>query len=461
LDTQEAAPFFHYSLAKLFRVKLTPKLYDQLCMLVDANLSSQMGMGEFVSFVAVVKSIEYKALQDEEFAQKLFNNKMKYSSSSSSHNGARSSSTMNNENHADKKTPQVVRQGNHHLHEETKQEFVASHNKPLSSLLEGDDGMMVQQDDEVSVRLAKSLKTISKSFDEEGSIWDKAMLQVNQEDLETGWDSILRAVNGVEYNDSSSSSSSSSSSITTAAATTLNDLRKDDDATILEKKIQNLFKNVDSDGTGDLDIHELAIGLATVCGIYLSDKQINALANSMDVDGDGTISLDEFTMQIQAMKIHREKERDKEEADLIMKAIMRNESKSIETAVSEAKLKQRTVDTSVSAGAGGGESKWNMDENKSFGDGDSPASTKTQGTTIHVQMSSQSSRNDEKKSFVEIQSLLSKRTILAKKLVEMKEELMSLDATEAVGALIGRLSKNGRRRPHFFFFFPLFECVTK
>lgn len=295
-----------------YKVDLTPKEYEALGMVVDANLTSEIGMGEFVTFLAVLKHMENRARNDDVFSNRIF--KMELS---------------NNKELAGNKEEN---------HEEDKME-----SKIESSRDEDDD-----DDEDFGTHLTRSLRHTSNSF-REGSIWDKAMLQVNHEVLKTGWDAILRAINGIEIPP------------VTAEKKKLGDLFKGknkhggkqssatvediplpyDPNSILSQKIAILFNKVDSDGSGGMDIHELGKGLEA-CDIFLNEKQINALANAMDVDGDGMVTLPEFQTQIHNMKLHRENEIEKEDMDLMTKAIMKNEIKKEreEDLLRDAKIKE-------------------------------------------------------------------------------------------------------------------------
>jgi|MDSY01.1.fsa_nt_gb Ca2+-binding EF-hand superfamily protein len=71
----------------------------------------------------------------------------------------------------------------------------------------------------------------------------------------------------------------------------------DKDPNVWERNLKLLFINFDSDGSGDIDLDELAQGLASL-GIELLRDQLVALRNEMDFDGDGQISLREFSIAV-------------------------------------------------------------------------------------------------------------------------------------------------------------------
>jgi len=207
LDMQEIAPFFHYSIASLFDCELTPKMFESLFYLVDTTLTSDVGLGEFVTMISILKQMQNKAKSDPEFRHQLF--------------GA-----LNR-----KQIPPIAGE-------------ITDNNKPKSK-------------------------------------WDLAMERVDKESLDVAWDTILRSINGVPGDS-------------------------------IAEKVNSLFKDFDSDGTGELDLHELGAGLKS-CGIRLNERQLDVLAKSVDIDGDGNISFGEFAIQVEKVIHDREmlKEREK------------------------------------------------------------------------------------------------------------------------------------------------------
>ena len=55
-----------------------------------------------------------------------------------------------------------------------------------------------------------------------------------------------------------------------------------------------VFREIDVDGSGDLDVEELGLML-NAKGVYLSEAEIQQLFEKVDLDGDGAIDLEEFT----------------------------------------------------------------------------------------------------------------------------------------------------------------------
>ena len=58
--------------------------------------------------------------------------------------------------------------------------------------------------------------------------------------------------------------------------------------------LQQLFKYVDADKSGYIDKEELAVALSLLGFKWLKEKQVNAIFERADVNGDGMISLEEF-----------------------------------------------------------------------------------------------------------------------------------------------------------------------
>ena len=68
----------------------------------------------------------------------------------------------------------------------------------------------------------------------------------------------------------------------------------DRDPNVWERNLKLMFQQFDADGSGNIDLGELAAGLTSL-GIQLLQDQLVALRNEMDFDGDGQISLSEFS----------------------------------------------------------------------------------------------------------------------------------------------------------------------
>lgn len=59
------------------------------------------------------------------------------------------------------------------------------------------------------------------------------------------------------------------------------------------KELQTLFREIDVDGSGELDIYEV-IGLAEKLGITTPPEEIGQMFREIDTNGDGMVSFDEF-----------------------------------------------------------------------------------------------------------------------------------------------------------------------
>ena len=66
-----------------------------------------------------------------------------------------------------------------------------------------------------------------------------------------------------------------------------------------ERSVATLFKAFDKDGSGSIDVAELASGLVSL-GVSLSPDQVMAIREDLDSNGDGTISKGEFEAAIKS-----------------------------------------------------------------------------------------------------------------------------------------------------------------
>jgi Ca2+-binding EF-hand superfamily protein len=64
------------------------------------------------------------------------------------------------------------------------------------------------------------------------------------------------------------------------------------------KNVTNVFKNWDENGDGFLDKYELGILMFALCGMTLSEKELDQLFKSFDVNNDGNISLKELNSKL-------------------------------------------------------------------------------------------------------------------------------------------------------------------
>jgi len=74
LDLNELSPFFHYTLDYLFEVEITSKQCEALFFLIDSNQATEVGLGEFISFIKILKEMQNKMKEDPNYASKIFNN---------------------------------------------------------------------------------------------------------------------------------------------------------------------------------------------------------------------------------------------------------------------------------------------------------------------------------------------------------------------------------------------------
>ena len=59
------------------------------------------------------------------------------------------------------------------------------------------------------------------------------------------------------------------------------------------KAVTKMFRDLDLDGSGDVDIAEFVGGMKKL-GLELTDAQFSALHHDCDTDGDGSLTLKEF-----------------------------------------------------------------------------------------------------------------------------------------------------------------------
>mmetsp|Transcript_11940 Transcript_11940/g.18035 ORF Transcript_11940/g.18035 Transcript_11940/m.18035 type:complete len:225 (+) Transcript_11940:133-807(+) len=66
------------------------------------------------------------------------------------------------------------------------------------------------------------------------------------------------------------------------------------DSVIGQTVLQQLFKYVDADNSGYIDKEELSVALSLLGFKWLKEKQVNAIFDRADKNGDGIISMEEF-----------------------------------------------------------------------------------------------------------------------------------------------------------------------
>jgi Ca2+-binding EF-hand superfamily protein len=250
LDMSEIGPFLYYAVAHMFQVELTTQQFESIFYLLDTNHSSEVGIGEVVLLLSVMKNMSRQAKKDMKYAQKLFSGSKRIYEPSAV-NEPKSTNNSHNINSTTKSSPPTPH------------------------------GM---------IKKAASIRNSNGSGGYK-SLWDQSMDRVDKDTLDTAWESILRSINGIEGNS-------------------------------LGEKVTTMFKDFDSDGTGALDLSELGAGLKA-CGIRLNDRQINVLAKSIDVDGDGTVSFEEFAIKITDVRHELAVQKDEEDMLKMEKALIK------------------------------------------------------------------------------------------------------------------------------------------
>ena len=125
------------------------------------------------------------------------------------------------------------------------------------------------------------------TFDEKSSAksWNDAMERVDAAAIEQAWDAVLTSINAEKGSG-------------------------------FDEKMRNLFSKFDSDGEAALDYTEIEAGMVMV-GVRLTARQMGSFIQSIDVDGDGDLSVEEFydrIKEVQAEKSARRLQRLKREA---------------------------------------------------------------------------------------------------------------------------------------------------
>eukprot|EP00615_Pteridomonas_danica_P008719 CAMPEP_0114332594 /NCGR_PEP_ID=MMETSP0101-20121206/3189_1 /TAXON_ID=38822 ORGANISM="Pteridomonas danica, Strain PT" /NCGR_SAMPLE_ID=MMETSP0101 /ASSEMBLY_ACC=CAM_ASM_000211 /LENGTH=374 /DNA_ID=CAMNT_0001463325 /DNA_START=982 /DNA_END=2106 /DNA_ORIENTATION=+ len=249
------------------------------------------------------------------------------------------------------------------------------------------------------------------------SIWDKAMERSNKDDLDIAWDLIFRAINGID-----------------------NTMVK---KSTLSEKIQHLFQNIDADHSMQLDLNELENGLR-YCGIHLSKRQCHSLANSLDVDHDGSISFEEFAIQAQMIKNKREDIEDLQDYEDMLNAIKHFEENIVNAEKNSSKLMMMENNNNSQQQQTDPETKEEMSQAKekskqtsksynasssrsSSGGGGGPQGRKFgRSSQFSSEKDKLSKARDEK--LIEITKLYHKKKELSLQIMHMKQEIRSLEA---------------------------------
>jgi hypothetical protein len=80
------------------------------------------------------------------------------------------------------------------------------------------------------------------------------------------------------------------------------------------RDVTQMFRDLDTDGSGDVDIEEFTTGLKGL-GLALNDEQFEGLYRDCDEDGDGTLTLKEFINQVKVAKMEMVEKRIKNKAE--------------------------------------------------------------------------------------------------------------------------------------------------
>jgi Ca2+-binding EF-hand superfamily protein len=80
LDQAEISPFFHYSVDLLFQVELQPLQCQSLFYLLDTSKTTEIGLGEFITFVSILKKMHNDSKVDPDYVSRFFGADAKLSS---------------------------------------------------------------------------------------------------------------------------------------------------------------------------------------------------------------------------------------------------------------------------------------------------------------------------------------------------------------------------------------------
>ena len=64
--------------------------------------------------------------------------------------------------------------------------------------------------------------------------------------------------------------------------------------------VKPLFKQIDADGSGQIDAHEFRLGLSQI-GLQIDDRSLSVLVDHMDADGNGILDMNEFCQEMTAL----------------------------------------------------------------------------------------------------------------------------------------------------------------
>jgi Ca2+-binding EF-hand superfamily protein len=72
LDQLEILPFFHYSIDMLFQVELDPSQCESLFYLLDSSKSTEISLGEFITFISILLHMKQESKSNPKFSQEFF-----------------------------------------------------------------------------------------------------------------------------------------------------------------------------------------------------------------------------------------------------------------------------------------------------------------------------------------------------------------------------------------------------
>merc|ERR1719461_646761 len=72
-----------------------------------------------------------------------------------------------------------------------------------------------------------------------------------------------------------------------------------------KKTLEEVFNQLDEDGTGSISPAEIKRGFQKLCRIKVSDKVIEYIMKKTDLDGNGTIELDELEFLMETYEIEK------------------------------------------------------------------------------------------------------------------------------------------------------------
>jgi Ca2+-binding EF-hand superfamily protein len=150
--------------------------------------------------------------------------------------------------------------------------------------------------------------------------WNRAMANVDFEATEQAWDAIFLALDAKE---GQCSGSSNGKGLSLAQSNMGSDFF-----------VRQLFQDFNSDGSVTLDVEEITQGLESI-GVHITQRQFSKLICTLDLDGDGEISFEDFSGAITMVRNIREEQKiknaRKEAEHMINQANARDKSRNLAT----------------------------------------------------------------------------------------------------------------------------------